>query len=150
MRAAVQRNIGWCDLLVMAAAVADYKVMNPPDRKIKKGEFVEGLARVDLVETVDILKSVAEKKGNRVFVGFALETDNAIENARAKLESKSLDMIVINNPREEGAGFGTDTNKVTLFFKNSAKKELPLMPKYEVALKILDEVKVLLEEKFPN
>lgn len=150
MHAAIQRNIGWCDLLVMAAAVADYKVVNPPDRKIKKGEFIEGSVRVGLVETVDILKSVAEKKGNRVFVGFALETDNAIENAKEKLESKSLDMIVVNNPREEGAGFGTDTNKVTLFFENSAKKELPLMPKYDVAMRILDEAKVLLEEKIPN
>ncbi len=147
MYAAVKRNIDWCDVLVMAAAVADYKVANPPDRKIKKREFVIGSSRIDLQETVDILRSVSEKKGNRVFVGFALETDNAFENAKEKLESKSLDMIVVNNPREEGAGFGTDTNKVTLFLKDGVKKELSLMPKYDVALRILDEVKLLLEKR---
>ena len=98
--------------------------------------------RINLVETVDILKSVAEKKNGKIFVGFALETDEgSTVNAEKKLSDKSLDMIVLNNPHDHGAAFGTDTNKVTFIFSDGAKKDLPLMPKYEVALRILDEVK---------
>ncbi len=148
MYRAVCKNIDWCDVLVMTAAVADYKVVNPPDRKIKKDELLnskDSTQTVRLVETVDILKSVADKKGSKIFVGFALETDNGAENAEKKLKSKSLDMIVLNNSRDEGAGFGTDTNKVTLFSANGVKKELPLLPKYEVAMRILDEVKTLVK-----
>jgi len=145
MREAVCKNIVWCDVLVMNAAVADYKVANPYERKIKKAEFTD--PQIDLVETVDILKSASEKKDGKLFVGFALETDDGAENAVAKLKSKSLDMIVLNNPRDDGAGFGTDTNRVTLFFSDGRKMELPLMPKYEVASKILDEVNALLKEK---
>ena len=139
----VCRNIDWCDVLLMNAAVADYKTANPATRKIKKDEFDQ--PRIDLVETVDILDSMAHKKGNKIFVGFALETDDGTENATKKLKEKSLDVIVLNNPRDEGAGFETDTNKVTLFFKDGVKKEFPLMQKYDAALKILDEVKALLK-----
>ncbi len=155
MYRAVCKYVEWCDVLVMNAAVADYKVANPSERKIKKDEFTQPqinsrVKDIRLVETVDILKAVSERKskmpfagGKKVFVGFALETDNGVENAKEKLKSKSLDMIVLNNIRDEGAGFGTDTNKVTLFSSNGMKEELPLMPKYEVAMRILDEVKAL-------
>ncbi|MFZ1081503.1 MAG: bifunctional phosphopantothenoylcysteine decarboxylase/phosphopantothenate--cysteine ligase CoaBC [Candidatus Kryptoniota bacterium] len=158
MYEAVSKNIDWCDVLVMNAAVADYKVANPSDGKIKKDESTQphvnpSVKDIRLVETVDILKAVSEREskipfasGKKIFVGFALETDNGIENAKKKLTSKSLDMIVLNNLRDEGAGFGTDTNKVTLFFPHGVMKELPLMPKYEVAMRILDEVKALLIE----
>jgi len=149
MYEAVKRNIEWSDALVMTAAVADYKVPDPPDRKIGKDEHARGETELRLVENVDILKSLSDRKGNRVVVGFALETDNGVENAAKKLKSKSLDMIVLNNPREEGAGFGTDTNKVTMFFSDGKRRELPTMPKYEVALKILDEVKGILGSKSP-
>ena len=137
----LEKDVDWCDVLVMTAAVADYKIANPPDRKIKKSEFAEGLAKLDLVENVDILKSLGARKGKRVFVGFALETDDVIENARKKLLSKSLDAIVVNNPHEEGAGFGTPTNKVTILSVREGEKiDLPLLPKYEVAQKLLDQI----------
>lgn len=142
---AVSRHIGWCDALVMTAAVADYKVLNPPDRKIKKSEFGGNIAKIDLVETTDILQSISSKKGNRVFVGFALETDDVLENAAKKLKSKSLDMIAANNPQEAGAGFGVDTNKVTLLKADGSTEEMPVLPKYDVAMRILDEVKTLLK-----
>jgi phosphopantothenoylcysteine decarboxylase/phosphopantothenate--cysteine ligase len=145
MYEAVCRNLEWCDVLLMNAAVADYKVANlgwQQNKKMKKHEFVE--PKIELVETVDILKSIAGRKGEKVFVGFALETDDGMANAVKKLREKSLDLIVLNNPREEGAAFGTDTNKVTIFSASGVVKELPLMPKYEVALRILDEVRPLL------
>ncbi len=141
MHRQLEKDVDWCDVLVMTAAVADYKIANPPDRKIKKSEFAEGLAKLDLVENVDILKSLGPRKGKRVFVGFALETDDVIENARKKLLSKSLDAIVVNNPHEEGAGFGTMTNKVTILSGREGERlDLPLLPKYEVAQKILDQI----------
>jgi phosphopantothenoylcysteine decarboxylase / phosphopantothenate---cysteine ligase len=146
MLEAAEKSIEWCDALVMTAAVADYRVANPPDRKIKKSEFVGGAAKIELVENVDILKSLAVKKGKRVFVGFALETDDMIENAKKKLVSKSLDAIVVNNPREEGAGFGTETNKVTILSGREVREmNLPLLPKYEVAEKILDHIVALFD-----
>lgn len=142
---AVEKSVDWCDALVMTAAIADYRVANPPDRKIKKSEFTEGMAKLELVENADILKSLAPRKGKRVFVGFALETDDEIENAQKKLVSKSLDAIVVNNPREEGAGFGIETNKVTILSgRGSDKLELPVLPKYEVAQKILDFILTLI------
>jgi phosphopantothenoylcysteine decarboxylase/phosphopantothenate--cysteine ligase len=141
MYEAVVGNLEWCDILVMSAAVSDFKISNPSGRKIKKNEFKEGKMELRLVENIDILKSLSDKKGNRIFVGFALETDNDIENAAKKLSLKRLDMIVVNNPRDEGAGFGTETNRVTILFPDGKKQELPLLPKYEVAMKILDGVK---------
>ena len=141
---AVSREFDWCDALVMTAAVADYKVLNPSDRKIKKNEFVGSIAKIDLVENVDILQSLSARKGKRVFVGFALETENVVENARNKLLSKSLDAIVVNNPHEEGAGFGTETNKVTILSRTDERRlELPLLPKYEVAMRMLDQILTL-------
>ena len=145
MHLALDRNIDWCDALVMTAAVADYRVAAPPDRKIKKSEFAEGAARIELVENVDILKELAPRKGKRIFVGFALETDDVLANAKKKLTAKSLDAIVVNNPREEGAGFGTETNKVRILFSGVKQDvDVPLLSKYDVAQKILDQVKSLL------
>lgn len=146
MHQAVTRNLEWCEVLFMTAAVADYKVLHPHEGKIKKSEWEESRVKLDLVENIDILGSLSGRKGKRIFVGFALETDNGVENAAKKLSLKSLDMIVLNDLRDKGAGFGVDTNKVTLLCSTGVKRELPIMPKYEVALKILDEVKVLTEE----
>ena len=145
MYLALDRNIDWCDALFMTAAVADYRVAEPPDRKIKKSEFADGKAQIELVENVDILKELTPRKGKRVFVGFALETDDVFANAKKKLAAKSLDAIVVNNPRENGAGFGTDTNKVRILFaRDRDDVEVPLLSKYDVAQKILDQVKSLL------
>jgi phosphopantothenoylcysteine decarboxylase/phosphopantothenate--cysteine ligase len=146
MHEAVTRNLEWCEVLFMTAAVADYKVLHPHEGKIKKSEWEESRVKVDLVENIDILGSLSGRKGKRIFVGFALETENGVENAAKKLSLKSLDMIVLNDLRDKGAGFSVDTNKVTLLFSTGVKRELPIMPKYEVALKILDEVKVFSKE----
>ena len=140
----VRKNFEWCDVLVMTAAVADYKIPDPFPGKIKKWESAGSEMNIKLVENIDILKALSGLKGKRVVVGFALEIENGFENAKGKLNSKSLDMIVLNNPRDEGSGFGTETNKVTLIFPNGVKRDLPVMPKYEVALRILDEIKTLL------
>ena len=145
MYLALDRNIDWCDALIMTAAVADYRVAAPPDRKIKKSEFAEGEAKIDLVENVDILKQLTPRKGKKVFIGFALETDDVLANAKKKLTSKSLDAIVVNNPREKGSGFGTDTNKVRILFAGGRDDvDLPLLTKYEVAQRILDQLKAFL------
>jgi len=140
MHALVMSEVEWCDVLVMTAAVADYKVENPPPRKIKKDEFKKGASRIDLIETVDILKDAGKKKGERTFVGFALETNDVIDNALKKMTSKSLDLVVVNNPLEEGAGFGVDTNRVTILKPDGTREVLPLMRKYDVALRILDHI----------
>ncbi len=144
MFTALERNVDWCDVLVMTAAVSDYRAENIPDRKIKKDEFAGGKASVSLVENTDILKALAPRKGNRLFVGFALETDNVIDNAKRKLKSKSLDAIVVNNPRVEGAGFGTETNKVTIISgRDESQTDLPMLSKYEVADRIFDHILTL-------
>ena len=149
MYAAVHNSIDDIDILIMSAAVADYRLAHPSKDKLKReGRRGENL-NLELVENVDILKSLSDKKGKKIFVGFALEGENGLENATAKLKSKPLDMIVLNGFREQGAGFGAETNKVTLIGLHGTMRELPLMPKYEVALKILDEINLLFKEKHP-
>lgn len=126
------------ELIVMVAAVADYAPANPAQSKIKKGGEEPDL---DLQPTRDILASLgAGKKKGQTLVGFALETDNGEENARIKLEKKNLDWIILNNPNEEGAGFGTGTNRVTMMGRDGTEEPLPLMEKREVAEFILDRV----------
>ncbi|RME20457.1 MAG: bifunctional phosphopantothenoylcysteine decarboxylase/phosphopantothenate--cysteine ligase CoaBC, partial [Candidatus Zixiibacteriota bacterium] len=94
-----------------------------------------------LQSTPDILKAVAKiKKAGQVVVGFAVETDNGLANARAKLKAKQLDLIVLNNPTEPGAGFDHETNRVTIIRPRRKPDEWPLMPKYEVAAKLLEIV----------
>jgi phosphopantothenoylcysteine decarboxylase/phosphopantothenate--cysteine ligase len=138
MHEAVQDRRDAADLLFMAAAVADYTPTDPSPRKHKKddGELVLHLRR-----TPDILKTVGQhKRPGQVLVGFALETDHGLENARRKLEDKNLDWIVLNNPTEEGAGFGPSTNRVTLLSRDGSVEDLPLMPKPAVAEALLDRV----------
>ena len=126
------------DIVVMAAAVADYRPAHPAARKIKKSQ--EAL-QLELEPTTDILKSLAaRKKPGQLFVGFALETDNEEANARHKLESKNADMIVLNSLQDEGAGFQVPTNKVTLFFRQRPALPLPLLSKEETARRIVQEI----------
>lgn len=125
------------DILIKAAAVADYTPEKVSDQKIKKNE---GDASLSLVRTVDILAWLGEHKREDQFVcGFSMETENLLENSLAKLEKKKADMIAANHLRVEGAGFGTDTNVVTLITKGETK-ELPMMSKEEVAYCILDKI----------
>jgi phosphopantothenoylcysteine decarboxylase / phosphopantothenate---cysteine ligase len=124
------------DLAVMAAAVADYTPKTVADRKIKKGE---GELVVELVKTKDILASLGQlKKPGQVLVGFALETDNESANARKKLEEKNADLIVLNSLRDAGAGFGHDTNQVTLFYRDGKEQHFGLRSKAELAADIVD------------
>lgn len=125
------------DIIIKAAAVADYTPETVADEKIKKAD---GSSSIALKRTKDILKYLGEhKKPSQFLCGFSMETENLIENSRIKLEKKNLDMIAANNLKVSGAGFGVDTNVVTLIRKDGIK-ELPQMGKEEVAVAILDEI----------
>ena len=135
--AAVKENIEGADALVMAAAVADYRPAAVADNKIKKkdGDLSLPLARTD-----DILGWLGEHKPAGLFVcGFSMETENLLENSAAKLKKKNLDLIVANNLKTPGAGFGTDTNVVTMI-SSAGAEELPLMDKTEVGDRIADKI----------
>lgn len=128
------------DGAVMCAAVADYTPVTVADEKIKKGDAD---LSIPLRRTKDIAAELGRTKGDRLLVGFALETENGAANAREKLERKNLDFIVLNSLRDAGAGFGCDTNVVSLIDAVSCV-ELPLMSKREVAARIVDRMEKLL------
>lgn len=131
------------DIAVLAAAVADYTVAEPAAQKIKKDAAnAEGLA-LSLVRTRDILATLGKEREAGVLVGFALETENDEENAARKLREKNADMIVLNNPRVEGAGFGSDTNVATLLFADGSTEPLARMSKRALADTILDRAAAL-------
>jgi len=124
------------DIAVMAAAVADYTPVNISPEKIKKED---GLLSVELKKTKDILKHLgAIKKDNQFLVGFALETNNEKENALKKLKDKNLDLVVLNSLNDEGAGFGYDTNKITIFDDHSMEYKFNTKPKPEIAADIVN------------
>ncbi len=126
------------DIAVMAAAVADYTPAIVADQKIKK---TGGELTITLKRTRDILGSLGKKKSNgQILVGFALETENEAANAQKKLQEKNADLIVLNSLREQGAGFGYDTNKATLFFKNGKQKQIELKSKSALAKDIVDAI----------
>ena len=124
------------DLVVKAAAVADYRPADPADEKVKK---TDGDMTIPLVRTRDILKTLGERKTKQFLCGFSMETQNMLENSKTKLKKKNLDMIVANNLKTAGAGFGTDTNVVTMITKDDVI-ELEMMSKDAVAGKIMDEI----------
>ena len=129
-----------CDLVIKAAAVADYTPATVNEDKTKKKD---GDMSIPLVRTQDILKYLGEhKKPGQQLCGFSMETRDMLENSRVKLEKKNADMIVANNLKVSGAGFGTDTNIVTLITRDNVE-ELPIMSKAEVAHAILDKLKAM-------
>ncbi|MBD5386273.1 bifunctional phosphopantothenoylcysteine decarboxylase/phosphopantothenate--cysteine ligase CoaBC [bacterium] len=131
------------DIGIFAAAVADYRPETYSDHKIKREGKDEMIIR--LVKNPDISSNVSEeKKEGSILVGFALETDDALDNAHKKLEKKNLDMIVLNSLEDKGAGFRTDTNKVTVIARDGFKKAFPLKSKREVAADIVD---IILEQQ---
>lgn len=132
------------DLVVKTAAVADYKPKTVSDRKIKKQE---GNESITLERTKDILFELGKIKKHQVLVGFAAETDHVEEYALRKLEKKNADMIVANNVSEEGSGFGTDTNKITIYKRDGHSISLPLMTKQEAAKTLLLEALKLLPKE---
>jgi len=131
-------NYPMADIVVMAAAVADYRPKVIVDKKIKKGD--EGMT-LELEKTHDILRTLGNNKGtDQLLVGFSLETNNEKEYALKKLHEKNLDMIVLNTLNDEGAGFNHDTNKVTLFDRNGKETAFPLKSKQEVAKDIVSAI----------
>ncbi|NLK78769.1 MAG: bifunctional phosphopantothenoylcysteine decarboxylase/phosphopantothenate--cysteine ligase CoaBC [Clostridiales bacterium] len=124
------------DIILMAAAVADYRPTTVADHKIKKSD---GEMNIPLERTTDIIGTLTQRKKQQFICGFSMETQNMLENSRAKLAKKNLDMIVANNLKVAGAGFGTDTNIVTVITKDACE-ELPIMKKEEVAGALFDRI----------
>jgi phosphopantothenoylcysteine decarboxylase / phosphopantothenate---cysteine ligase len=126
-----------CDVAIAAAAVADYKPKNLATQKIKKHEAT---FTIELQKTKDILASLGEIKKNQFLIGFALETENEIENAKLKIQKKNLDLIVLNSLNDAGAGFGKPTNKVTFIDKNFDIEPQELKTKEAVAIDIVNKI----------
>ena len=137
MLRAVEARFPECTLAIFAAAVADYRAVEPSESKIKR---TQDALTLRLEPNPDILATVAREKGERLVVGFAAETDNVAENARKKLAQKNADVMVANDVTAEGAGFDVDTNMVTLLSCDGRDLALPRLTKAEVAERILDEV----------
>lgn len=144
---AVLNNFEVADVVIKTAAVADYRPKTAYDYKVKKQP---GDTFIELERTKDILFELGRRKRKQVLIGFAAETDNVEAYAQKKLHKKNADMIVANNVKAEGAGFGTDTNIVTLFKHNGEITELPLMSKRAVAKKIIEEIAFLLKDMDKN
>ncbi|MDA1475593.1 bifunctional phosphopantothenoylcysteine decarboxylase/phosphopantothenate--cysteine ligase CoaBC [Bacillus changyiensis] len=139
---AVLSRFAESDIVIKTAAVADYKPKHIHDHKLKKKD---GALVIELERTKDILKELGERKTNQIIVGFAAETQHVEDYAQEKLMVKNLDMIVANNIAEDGAGFGTDTNIVTVYHRDGSQHAYPLMSKQATAAEILREVAGLVE-----
>jgi phosphopantothenoylcysteine decarboxylase / phosphopantothenate---cysteine ligase len=135
MRDAVMSHLERATIVIKAAAVADFTVRRPAEQKIKR----KGATTLDLEPTPDILAEIGAAKGPRIVVGFAAETENPLENARKKLESKLLDAIVLNDVSQPGIGFDSERNAVTILTR-SGTENVPEMSKWEVAHRVLDAV----------
>ena len=142
MRDAVQTVCADAEMLIMAAAVSDYRPANPADKKIKKTS--DDPLRIDLIQNPDIIAGISGK--HLVKVAFAAETNDLIENADAKLLSKDVDMLVANDVSAAGSGFGTDTNAVTFFYPGREPEPMPLMDKLDVGNALLDRALPLLKK----
>ena len=137
MEEAVLGRLKEASVVIMAAAVADYRPAKTGARKMKKTSAPRPL---NLEPTPDILRSISRRRTSQLVVGFAAETDHLLENARSKLKAKGLDMVVANDVTRADSGFDVDTNRVTLVFQNGKPRELKPMSKREVADRVLDEV----------
>jgi len=144
MRNAVLERASEAGVIIMAAAVADYRLAAAHEKKMKRGD---GAITLALEPTTDIIAELGRKKGNRILVGFAAETDHLAENARGKLARKGADIIVANDLTQEGAGFDTDTNIVTLFLRDNREIPFPKMSKFDVANRLLDHILDLLRRE---
>ena len=144
MYRAVIKHIKNADAVVMAAAVADFTPTTPSPIKIKKSELDGSALKIELKKTNDILQHLSHGKRRSVLVGFSLETHREFYHAKKKLKEKKLDMIVMNNPLHNGAGFGTETNIVTIISKNGKAEKLAKMQKFDVANEILNRISRIL------
>jgi len=144
---AVLSHMEKCTVVIKAAAVSDYRPRMMSQTKLKKAEPHYSL---ELERTTDILEEIGKKKGGRILVGFAAETESLVVHARKKLVEKNLDFIVVNDVTNPGSGFSSDTNQVKILFPSGEEKDLPMMPKEEVSRFILDDVANLLRQKKIN
>ncbi len=145
MQKVLLARLPWSTVVVMAAAVADFRPLRPSSVKLKKdgGHW----KTLDLAPTDDILHQLSQQRRDQVLVGFAAETESVLAHATAKLKRKGLDLIVGNNVAAEGSGFGSDTNAATLIDRNGQVRELGLLPKRELADHILDVVLTLIRPR---
>ena len=137
MYQAAHKYFDTVDIAILSAAVADYKPKNVATQKIKK---TDASLTIELAPTKDILASLGKIKNQQFLVGFALETENEFENAKAKLQRKNLDMIVLNSLQDKGAGFATNTNKITIIDKNLNSTDFDLKSKTAVAKDIITKI----------
>lgn len=137
MAEAVEQEVGAHDIVIMSAAVADFTPAHFSDQKIKKAD---SLSSFEFKRTKDILKSVGKNKGSKIVVGFAVETENEKENSLKKLREKNLDLIIVNNPKNEGAAFGSDTNIVTILGADGSMADMPKMSKRQLAFRVMDKI----------
>ncbi len=138
MQRSVKDHFEDADIAIFSAAVSDYKTENIASQKVKKSN---GSWDISLTKTNDILLEISqEKKENQILVGFALETENELENAKEKLINKNLDMIILNSLNDKGAGFGYDSNKITIIEKDNKIEDFELKHKREVAKDIIDRI----------
>jgi len=144
MKRAVLSHAERCSAVIKAAAVSDFRAKAVSQQKLKKASVPHSL---ELARTEDILGELGKKKGDRILVGFAAETEDLIANARKKLMDKNLDLIVVNDVTRREAGFRADTNQVKILYPSGETKDLPLMSKEKVSQSILDEVVKLLKQK---
>lgn len=144
MRRAVFAHVQGCSAVIKAAAVSDFRPKATSLQKLKKASASPYL---ELEKTEDILGEIGKKKGDRILVGFAAETEDLVTNARKKLMEKNLDLIVVNDVTKPGVGFGLDTNQVKILYPSGEVKDLPLMSKEEVSQLILDDVAKLLRQR---
>jgi phosphopantothenoylcysteine decarboxylase/phosphopantothenate--cysteine ligase len=147
MHHAVMKELKNADALIMAAAVADFTVKSVSPQKIKKERLESGTLDLKLTSTADILADAANNKNGKVLVGFALETEHGLANAKSKLKRKKLDMIVLNNPNDDGAAFGSDTNVATIITPGGKIAKLSKMSKFDVAHEILNRIAPLLGKR---
>jgi phosphopantothenoylcysteine decarboxylase/phosphopantothenate--cysteine ligase len=141
MLAELQERFNGADLVLKAAAVADFRPRKRADQKLKKGTQTEPIVELEL--TADILATLGQLKNKQLLVGFAAESEDLLKNAGQKLKAKNLDLIVANDITRPGAGFGSDSNIVTLIYPDGSTLELPRLTKIEVAHRILDAIKAL-------
>ncbi|MDH4217862.1 MAG: bifunctional phosphopantothenoylcysteine decarboxylase/phosphopantothenate--cysteine ligase CoaBC [Candidatus Aminicenantes bacterium] len=137
MEKAVERHLHRADIVIMAAAVSDFKFSNPSSQKIKKRQIFRS---IHLIETPDILKKISERKGKKILVGFAAETEDVKENAQKKLKEKNLDLVVANDVSKKGVGFGSDYNQVWLVFSDGKAMRSGKKSKFEISQMILDKI----------
>jgi phosphopantothenoylcysteine decarboxylase/phosphopantothenate--cysteine ligase len=141
MRKALLSRFTWSDTVIMAAAVADFRPAQPAQHKLKKRH--RPITQLALTPTADILQELGERRTTQVLVGFAAETEDLLAHAREKLHAKHVDLLVANDVSAAGSGFGSDTNRVVLLASDGEAEELPLLPKRDVAGRILDRILTL-------